>query len=173
VRGCTLNTTAKPDRLTRLARAVKARITCKANRIAKLYEAEETGEIDNADTLRNRFSELEQRREEVMRCIAMLTRRTQQPQNLLTPDKPDKAAAALRDKLRNGPKPFRQAYMRLVVERNDVDDEEIRISERKDLLHKALIQQDQPALGIVPSFVQNWRPQGDSNPRRRRERAVS
>ena len=142
-------------------------------RINRLYEAVESGMLTDADTLRNRMSNLQQRREEVMRLIAMTRRQLDAPRNIITSKKIDAFASAMRDRLSNGPVEFRKAYVRLFVERIEVDDNEVRISGAKAALSKALAEQDQLRPGMVPTFVQDWRPQGDSNPCRRRERAVS
>ena len=69
---------------------------------------------------------------------------------------------------------IRQAYLRLFVDTVTVGDSEIAISGPKAALAKAASLNELPPAGtMVPSFVREWRPQGDSNPCYRRERAVS
>jgi hypothetical protein len=68
---------------------------------------------------------------------------------------------------------IRKRYIRLFIDRIEVDDHEIRIRGPKSVLARGV------ALGIgsapetVPSFAQEWRPLGDSNPCYRRERTIS
>jgi site-specific DNA recombinase len=62
----------------------------------------------------------------------------------------------------------------LFVEEVAVGDNEIRLRGPKAALAKVTLADGlPPAGGVVPSFVRQWRPVGDSNPCYRRERAVS
>ena len=70
---------------------------------------------------------------------------------------------------------FRKAYLRLFVSEATVSDEEVRLMGPTVTLAKAAAD-DSPLTStaeLVPSFVREWRPQGDSNPCYRRERAMS
>ncbi len=61
---------------------------------------------------------------------------------------------------------FRKAYMRLFVDTVTVGDSEIAISGPKAALAKAATLNELPLTGtMVPSFVREWRPRRDSNPR--------
>ena len=93
--------------------------------------------------------------------------------SVITPDKIDRVAAALREALKNSDPAFRKAYLRLFVDLVLVGDKEVQLRGPTIALAKAASAcQLPPAAGVVPSFVQDWRPVGDSNPCYRRERAV-
>src|SRR3546814_862661 len=97
-------------------------------RLSRLYEAIETEALALDDTLRRRIATLQQEREERIRLISMAERRLDAPRAALTPERVEVFARVLRQKLRDGDIAFRTAYLRLFVERVDVDDAEIRIS---------------------------------------------
>ena len=69
---------------------------------------------------------------------------------------------------------FRKAYLRLFVDKIIVGDASIELSVPRAALSQAAALNELPSAGtMVPSFVREWRPVRDSNPCRRRERAVS
>jgi site-specific DNA recombinase len=141
-------------------------------RLERLFDAIETGTLVSSDSMRNRQATLEQRRQELIRLIAMAQRQLDMPRHVISPKKIAAFTAAVQDKLRNGDVAFRKAYLRLFIDRIEVDDAEVRIMGSKAALVKA-IGSDEPPEGSVPSFMGEWRPQGDSNPCYRRERAMS
>ena len=72
--------------------------------------------------------------------------------------------------MHNGDVAFRKAYLRLFVDRVIVGDDDIKVRGTIVALAKAASAGDlPPAGGVVPSFVLDWRPVGDSNPCYRRE----
>lgn len=142
-------------------------------RINRLYEAIETGAITDGEMLKGRLEALNQRRDEVLRLIGMTRRQMEAPANVITPRTIQAFTTTMQDKLAHGPIAFRKAYLRLFVDRVEVDDGEVRISGSKAALAKGLENLETLSAGTVPTFVQDWRPLRDSNPCRRRERAVS
>jgi site-specific DNA recombinase len=66
--------------------------------------------------------------------------------------------------LRNGPPALRKAYLRLLIERIELDDDEVRMTGPIGQLERALEAKDSQAMPMVPSFVREWRPGRDSNP---------
>jgi site-specific DNA recombinase len=58
---------------------------------------------------------------------------------------------------------FRKAYLGAIVDRVEVDDREIRIVGRKDVLEQAVLANSGPVPG-VRSFVRKWRSLRESNP---------
>jgi hypothetical protein len=66
----------------------------------------------------------------------------------------------MREKLTTGEVPFRKAYLGSIVDRVEVDDAEIRIVGRKDVLEQAVLAKGGPVPG-VRSFVRKWRPVGE------------
>ncbi|MBF0169429.1 MAG: recombinase family protein, partial [Alphaproteobacteria bacterium] len=129
-------------------------------RLGRLYEAIEQGAIALDGDLKGRISSLKQRKEEVMRLIAMAGRRKIDPTNLLTPERLDLFASAIRDRLHNGPPAFRKAYLRLFLSRVEVDSPSgiIRLTGPKSALEAGLAHLDEITGEEVPSFVREWRP---------------
>jgi site-specific DNA recombinase len=62
----------------------------------------------------------------------------------------------MREKLTTGEVPFRKAYLGAIVDRIEIDDHQIRIVGRKDVLEQAVLANGQPVPG-VRSFVRKWR----------------
>ena len=60
------------------------------------------------------------------------------------------------DKLTAGEIPFRKAYIGAIIDRIEVDDHQIRILGRKDVLEQAVMANGGPIPG-VRSFVRKWR----------------
>ncbi len=141
--------------------------------LRKLYELVERGLTDLDETLRNRLSELKQRREETLRLMAMTERELSAPCQVLTPKRLEAFSAAMQHNLRNGESAFRKSYLRLFVERIEVDDVEVRIFRPKGQLERGITEGAEANPGKVPAFVPDWRPQRDSNPCYQRERLVS
>ncbi len=84
----------------------------------------------------------------------------------ITPEKIVRFAKLLRDALASPDPAFRKANLRLFVERIVVGDAEIRMHGPTAALAKAAaLDELPPAAAMVPSFVREWRPRRDSNPR--------
>lgn len=143
----------------------------RSNRLLDLVERG-VANLDD-DTLRNRLSVLGQQRDEVQRLIALKDRERAIPRAVPNARRIRAFAMALEKKLRDPDRKFAKAYLRLFIDRIEVDDQEIRIQGPKSALVAAVNDEDSGTGGGVPSFVPEWRPQGDSNPCYRRERAVS
>lgn len=62
----------------------------------------------------------------------------------------------MRERLTTGDVQFRKAYLGAIVDRIEVDDHQIRIHGRKDVLKQAVKAGGGPASG-VRSFVRKWR----------------
>jgi site-specific DNA recombinase len=131
----------------------------------RLLELVERGIAPLDDLLGNRLSELRQRREEAIRLKAAAARQRQSPKSGIAPDQLEAFCASMRERLLSADTATRQSYLRLFVERIDVDDAEVRMGGRNDRLEAGL----RPRLGgpseAVPSFVPRWRPRPDSNGR--------
>ena len=83
-------------------------------------------------------------------------------------------AASIREVPQDGDPAFRKAYLRLFLDQMAVGTTEIRMRGPTAALAKAAtVDALPPTAGMVPGFVREWRPIGDSNPCCRRERAVS
>jgi site-specific DNA recombinase len=57
---------------------------------------------------------------------------------------------------------FRRAYLRTVIDKVEVDDTEIRILGRRDVIER-LVMGGETAQTGVPGFVLDWRARRDSN----------
>jgi site-specific DNA recombinase len=80
--------------------------------------------------------------------------------------------ALMRDRLTTGEVPFRKAYLGALIDRVEVDDTQVRIFGRKDVLEQAVIANGGPTSG-VRSFVRSWRSLRESNPSYQIENLVS
>ncbi len=141
--------------------------------LSNLYGMVQRGVAPLEDTLNKHLSGLRQRRGEVLRLKARAERQKRMPRHLVEPERIEQFCTAMRDQLIHSDIAIRKAYLRLFVERIEVDDEEVRMFGHKAVLEAGLRQNCEAPTGEVPGFVQEWRPLRDSNPCYRRERAVS
>jgi hypothetical protein len=148
------------------ARAIDAKI-------ARLFEALENGLVKDGDSFRQRLAAAEREKEENLRVQGQSARHAARPLDALSPRKLDAITRGLSDLLRTGNVQLRKAYLGLFVGRVEVSDDEVRISGAEGAVLAAMSQGRFPADGKVPTFVQEWRPHGDSNPGYRRESANS
>ena len=134
--------------------------------IARLLELVEKGLMDAEDaSMRERLVNLRFRRDELADQIADLTRRLAMAEPVITPEKIEKVALLLREKLYSGPPDLRQAYARLLLNEVRVDDREIRISGSKAVLARTAAGGVAKTTPAVLSFVREWRARNDSNVR--------
>ena len=127
---------------------------------------------DDAD-LKEQIGRRKAQRDEIERQTAMLGQRLDIPTGWAGPRKVEAFAEGLRDLRSGGDIRFRQAYLRLLVDRIEFKGEEIRINRSKDVLAAAIAQGASASPEQIRSFAREWRPHGDSNPGLRRERAPS
>jgi site-specific DNA recombinase len=83
----------------------------------------------------------------------------------ITPAKLDRLADAMQEVLKAGPIELRRAYLRMFVHRVAVSRREVRISGPKSALAKAASSDVHTPGPEVLSFIREWRPRRDSNPR--------
>ena len=165
---------ADDNRRGQVAQARKA-LTEVAGRIDRLLQMVEQGLMSPDDpALKDRLETAKAARHAAAERVRLLDRPQAVGASLITPDKIHRLATALREAMRNGDVAFRKAYLRLFVDQVIVGDDAIRVRGPTEALAKAASSGDlPPAGGVVPSFVLDWRPVGDSNPCCRRERAAS
>jgi site-specific DNA recombinase len=84
------------------------------------------------------------------------------PEARITEEKIAAFADAMRESITTGDRPFRRAYIRSVVDQVELDDTEIRIKGRRNVLERLVMGGGASPAG-VPSFVRNWRTRHDSN----------
>ena len=141
------------------------------DRLRRLYKLVEDGVSEMDDILKNRITALKAERDSTRAALDRATGANRPPISL----DPMKIAAfgkLMREQPTSGDIPFRKAYLGAIIDRVEVDDHQIRICGRKDVLEQAVIAGDGPVLG-VRSFVRRWRPVRGSNPCYPRERRVS
>ena len=143
--------------------------------VTRLLQLVERGLMDLDDpALRERINAAKQARDIAADEVKLLEASASTGSMRITPEKISRFADLLRAALTNPDPAFRKTYLRLFVERVVVGDSEIRMQGPTAALAKAAtLDELPPAAAMVPSFVREWRPVGDSNPCRRRERAVS
>ena len=147
-------------------------------RLKRLYDAIESGVADLDDpALKDRMAGLksvrDQAQAEAERTAAALESNGQQT---ITPAMVRKFAATARERIRIADGGYRRDHLRALAQRVEVADGEVRIiGSKSNLLHAlAAASGARPAATFtVRSSVPKWRPQGDSNPCYRRERAMS
>ncbi|WP_457663457.1 recombinase family protein [Sinorhizobium medicae] len=148
------------DHTTRIA-VLQNKVADSETRLSRLYQAIENGIADASDpTLKERLDNLKSERDQAKaareRAFAEL-----RPETRLTEEKISAFATLMRENVTNGPVPFRRAYLRSVIDQIEVDDDQIRIHGRRDVLER-LVTTGVAAAG-VPSFVRKWRTRRDSN----------
>ncbi len=125
-------------------------------RILRLYAALADGTVTDTPLFRRSLSQLEQEREEAIRRIAALERRQEIPRHLLTKDNMARFAAAVGERFRADDIRLRKGYVRLFVERIEVDDHEIRITGAKAKLAGGLLSPGHASAPGVPTFDAGW-----------------
>ncbi|MEQ8442527.1 MAG: recombinase family protein [Alphaproteobacteria bacterium] len=124
--------------------------------IDRLYTNLAEGVITDSGHFRTSLSRYEQRHEELLRLKALLSRKRDIPANLLSNRNLENFASAYRELLNGNDSKLRKEYIRLLVDRVEVDEEEIRISGSKAMLAHSLMKANNPDRGKVPSFVREW-----------------
>jgi site-specific DNA recombinase len=132
--------------------------------MSRLYEMVERGVAPLDDTLSNRLSQLRQRRDEALRLKGIAERHKQIPRSAIDPDQIDEFCEEMRKQLLETPIDTRKSYLRLFVDLIEVDDTEVRMFGPKGALERGLRQTAERPDAAVPSFVQDWRPQGETTP---------
>ena len=168
------STDAQGERSRRLATA-RQRQTEISGKISRLMQMVANGLTEGDDPdLANQVQGLKAQRGQAMQEVTILAQTASSAANVITDDRLASFSAAISEAIASPDPAFRKAYLRLFVDSVVVGDSEIAISGPKAALAKAAtFSALPPASEMVPSFIRAWRPVGDSNPCRRRERAVS
>ncbi|MBF0270441.1 MAG: recombinase family protein, partial [Alphaproteobacteria bacterium] len=147
---------AEETRKAKLGR-LRHELTKTESSLRNLYRSIEEGIADLSDsTLKDRINELKTYRDGLKEKIDLLTRQINGTRKAITPEKLERFSQEIRDRLFNGTPEFRRAYLRLFVNRIELDDREIRIQGSKSRLAKGIAAPlgDAP---LVPSFEREWR----------------
>ena len=153
----------KCDELAAEAKRLRKELRRTEEKIDRLYDALANGLVNDADGFRRSVSKFEQQREELMRRISGLDRNRDIPKDLFSPVNISRFANTLKAKLNEPNAAFRKQYLRLFVDRIEVDDEEIRISGSKRALAEGIAKITKPGNQLVPSFGTGWWARQDSN----------
>jgi site-specific DNA recombinase len=160
------STTAQADGAKALLAKLRHDHTAAVAGIARLLELVEKGLMESEDpAMRQRLVGLKLQRDLIAKEIGELQNRMASASPTITPEKVARVGGLLRDKLYEGPSEFRQAYARLLMDEVRVTDEEIRISGSKSVLARCAADGVGEPAPRVLSFVQEWRPRRDSNPK--------
>ena len=169
----------EPDRLTVLLTSLSGRRAEKAaaldrrlaalareaeetdERLRRLYKLIEDGRDEADDILRARIAELKLVREKAQAALERASSAARGVESI-SPLVIERFTRTMREKLTTGDIPFRKAYLGSLVDRIEVDDGEVRIVGRKEVLEKAVLASRQGQAG-VHSFVPKWRSRQGSN----------
>lgn len=140
-------------------------------RLRRLYKMVEDGVATMDDLLKDRIVALKADRKAAHAALDRAQGANRAP-IVIPGEKIEAFGRLMRERLTKGETPFRKAYLGAIIDRVEVDDHQIRIWGRKDVLEQAVLAKGGPIPG-VRSFVRRWRPVGESNPCFQRERLTS
>ena len=153
---------------------IKADLTETEGALKRLLGMVEAGLMELDDpALRERLSALKTKRKTLTAQLKQAS--DLQPANRphLTEAKIQSLSDTIRTALHTAPPEMRKAYIKLFVDKVVISKQEVELSGPKSLLARAALTDLPNTPAEVITFVREWRPQGDSNPCYRRERAVS
>ena len=130
-------------------------------RLRRLYKLVEDGLAQMDELLKDRIAALKAAREAAMAALDRAKSATH-PIDSVSPLAVDRFARAMRERLTTGDVPFRKAYIGSIVDRIEVDDTQVRIMGRKEVLEQA-VRCGGTMPPVVHTFVPNWRPRQDLN----------
>jgi site-specific DNA recombinase len=131
------------------------------DRLRRLYRLVEDGITESDDVLRGRITTLKADRNRLQAALKS-ARSVARPPVDISAVQVERFGTLMREKLTSGEIPFRKAYLGSIIDRVEVDETEIRIVGRKDVLERAVLAGGGPLPG-VRSFVRGWRTRQDSN----------
>ena len=145
---------------------IKSDLTEAEGAIKRLVGMVEAGlmEVDDP-ALGERLRALKTRRASLQSQIGTASAAEPVQKQRLTEAKLNKLSVAIRGALRDAPPDMRKAYLKLFIDKVIVSKTEIRISGPKGVLARAAINDLPNTPGEVITFVREWRPRRDSNPR--------
>jgi site-specific DNA recombinase len=169
----------QPERLTELLSALASRRADKAAaaerrtaalereandadaRLRRLYRLVEDGIADLDEALKDRIAALRAARDGATAALNRAKSGARQTARL-SPVLIEQFGHLMRENLSTGEVPFRKAYLASIVDRVEVDDREVRILGRKDVLEQCVMASGGPQ-GQVRRSVRGWLGDEDSN----------
>lgn len=148
------------------SKRLKKELSNVEKRISNVYEAIEKGTIELDHHLKGRVSDLKNQRELLIRRIGQLSKERGIPKKLVSNDNIDAFCEGFKTQLEKGSPEFKKAYLRLFVDRVEVDipEKEIRLSGKNSVILGALAAGTASDQQKVLTSVQEWRARRDSNP---------
>lgn len=132
------------------------------DRLRRLYTLVETGFAELDDILKQRIETLKQDRDQASDSLERAKEGARQ-RSEISPALIEQFGCTMREKLASGDNAFRKTYISAIVDRVEVDDRQVRIIGRKEVLEQAVRAATAAGTG-VRSFVPKWRTGEDSNP---------
>ena len=134
--------------------------------ITNLYAAIEVGAVELDGQLKARIANQKTRREALIAQIANLAKPRGIPKNVISNDNIKAFCEAFKTRLAKGAPEFKKTYLRLFIDRVEVDipNKEIRLSGPKSAVLGAFAAGKAGDPDRVLTSVQEWRPRRDSNP---------
>jgi site-specific DNA recombinase len=132
-----------------------------SDRLRRLYRLVEEGLTEADDILKARIITLKADQDRLQTALES-ARSAARPPVDISALQLDRFGTLMREKLTSAEIPFRKAYLGSIIDRVEVDENEIRIVGRKDVLERAVLAGGGPVPG-VRSFVRKWRTRQDSN----------
>ena len=140
-------------------------------RLRRLNKMVEDGAAEVDDMPKDRLQALKADRDTALAALHR-ARGTNRAPIVISSEKIAAFGQLMRERLTGGEIPSRKAYLGAIIDQIEVDDHQILICGRKDVLEQAVMADGGPVPG-VRSFVRRWRPVRGSNPCYPRERRVS
>ena len=136
-----------------------------------MLEAIENGLLSPSDeTIVTRMHKMKAEREALLVELNSIRREQSMPLDQIKPKQIERFCAALRERLFTEPK-FAKQYLQILVTEIRVNQESAEMKGSYAKLAES-VAETKKGTASVPSFIPDWRPHGESNPGRRRERAV-
>lgn len=136
------------------ADALEREVADADQRLSRLYRLVEEGVAEPDGMLKARIANLRAGREAASAALAPLKAGPCDGLRLTT-DRIAQFSATMRERIMSGEVPFRKAWIGSIVDRIEVDDREIRIHGRKDVLEQCVLGGAKPT-GVVRSSVRGW-----------------
>lgn len=136
------------------AAALEREVEDGEERLRRLYRLVEEGAAELDGALKERLATLRAGRDAAAAALARLKHGPRDAIRL-SPELIGRFSETMRERVTSGDAAFRKAYLGSFIDRVEVDDSEIRICGRKDVLEQCVIGGAKPA-GVVRRSVRSW-----------------
>ena len=142
---------------------LQAEVTDADDKLKRLYALVELGVTDLDEVLRDRLNVLKAERERATAALEQAKAHAA-PAIRLDPALIERFGRSVRERFGTGSVPFRKAYLQSLIDVIEVDDRQIRIKGRKELLEQAVLA-SQSGRDWCSQMSTRWRARRDSNSR--------